>query len=182
MMPAINSGQLNVTPNLAVTLTSRLWPPPSHNSSQVLIPKCVDMDLTASSIYIIVYLIREHFNRYTHTHTQTHTHTHTSMPLVLLCWSILSVIFPSLTYLSLLLVLFSLSLSAYLPLHQLTAIAIYPLPPLSQRGGGTAKYCTTNGRYRFLLLFGKDLTALILVPDINTTKKHEDICTDHECV
>ena len=30
--------------------------------------------------------------------------------------------------------------------------------------------CVTNGRYRSLLLFREDLTALMLVPDINTTK------------
>ena len=66
-MPAINSGHLNATPDLAVTLPSRSWPPPSLNNSQVLKPKRVDLPLTAASVYIIVYLIRGlfFFNRYT---------------------------------------------------------------------------------------------------------------------
>ena len=61
MMPAINGGHLNATPDLAVTLTSRSWPPPSLNNSQVLILKRVDLRLTAASVYIIVCVIRVHF-------------------------------------------------------------------------------------------------------------------------
>ena len=61
MMPAINSGHLSATPDLTLTLTSRPWPPPSQNNSQVLIPKRVDLRLTEALAYIIVCLIRVHF-------------------------------------------------------------------------------------------------------------------------
>ena len=53
MMPAINGGHLNATPDLAVTLTSSRGHQPSHNNSQVLIPKRVELRLTAASVYIV---------------------------------------------------------------------------------------------------------------------------------